>query len=87
MSEENKTTESNWQREAIEKLAMSSLAEQKVSRRWSTLFKALLFIYLFIVLFYALGFFGLGKKTQFAGIKSFQRDGVIELGVLRNHLG
>jgi len=36
----------NWQRDVIEKLAFSSLAEQKTARRWNTLFKILTFVYL-----------------------------------------
>jgi len=80
MSEENKTTESHWQREAIEKLAMSTLAEQKVARRWSILFKALLYIYLFIVLFYVLGLFGLNKKSSSSHTALIDINGVIAAG-------
>lgn len=69
MSEDNQQAhapaqDSKWQRDTIEKLASSALAEQKTSRRWSIFFKALIFIYLFIILFYALGVFGGGKKVQ-----------------------
>ena len=29
----------NWEKETIEKIAMESLVQQKISRRWSVLFK------------------------------------------------
>lgn len=48
----------NWERKAIEKLARSALDEQRKSRRWGILFKALTFIYLFAILFIAAGWLG-----------------------------
>ena len=39
-----------WQRDVIEKLAVSALAEQKTARRWSTLFKGLTFAYIFVLI-------------------------------------
>jgi protease-4 len=48
----------NWEREVLEKLAMSAIQEQRRSRHWSILFKTLGFLYLFIVLFLAAGWFG-----------------------------
>ena len=50
--------EPNWERAVLEKLALSALQEQRRSRHWSILFKTLGFIYLFIVLFLAAGWFG-----------------------------
>lgn len=55
MAEENNAQDSHWQKDVIEKLAMSSLKEQKTARRWSIFFKVLTFIYLFVILAYALG--------------------------------
>jgi protease IV len=55
MSEETNTQDSRWQKDMIEELAMSSLKEQKAARRWRIFFKTLTFIYLFIILAYALG--------------------------------
>ncbi len=55
MVEENNAQDSRWQKEVIEKLAMSSLKEQKAARRWGIFFKVLTFIYLFVILAYALG--------------------------------
>ena len=48
----------NWERAVLEKLALSAIQEQRRSRHWSILFKTLGFLYLFIVLFLAAGWFG-----------------------------
>jgi len=50
--------EPNWERAVLEKLALSAIQEQRRSRHWSILFKTLGFLYLFIVLFLAAGWFG-----------------------------
>ncbi|MDA8254043.1 MAG: S49 family peptidase [Betaproteobacteria bacterium] len=47
----------NWERAVLEKLALSAIQEQRRSRHWSILFKTLGFLYLFIVLFLAVGWF------------------------------
>ena len=80
MSEDNLETESKWQRDTIEKLAISALSEQKKARRWGILFKSLLFIYLFILLFYALGFLGASKKSSTSHTALIEISGVIEAG-------
>ena len=72
--------DSNWQQQTIEKLALSGLREQKATRRWSIFFKALLFIYLFIVLFYALGWITNGKAATGAHTALIEISGVIESG-------
>lgn len=41
----------NWEREALVKLANSSLDEQKKTRRWGIFFKFLMFMYLLTILF------------------------------------
>ncbi len=51
-------TDPNWERQTIEKLAMSALLEQKRSRNWGVFFKTLTFIYLFVLLFFVLGWIG-----------------------------
>lgn len=61
MSEQQK--EPNWERQVLEKLAMSAIQEQRRSRHWSILFKTLGFLYLFIVLFLAAGWFGGDKMS------------------------
>jgi len=48
----------NWERSVLEKLALSAIQEQRRTRHWGILFKTLTFIYLFIVLFLAAGWFG-----------------------------
>ena len=58
MSEQEKPAPANWERNVLEKLALSAIQEQRRSRHWSILFKTLGFLYLFIVLFLAAGWFG-----------------------------
>jgi len=47
-----------WERDVLEKLALASVQEQRRSRRWGIFFKLLGFIYLFALLFVALGWLG-----------------------------
>lgn len=58
MSEPEKSAPANWERGVLEKLALSAIQEQRRSRHWSILFKTLGFLYLFIILFLAAGWFG-----------------------------
>ncbi len=58
MNEQDKLNQENWERGVLEKLAMSAVQEQRRTRHWSILFKSLGFIYLFVVLFLAAGWFG-----------------------------
>jgi protease-4 len=58
MSEPEKPTAPNWEREVLEKLAMAAIQEQRRTRHWGILFKTLGFLYLFILLFLAAGWFG-----------------------------
>ena len=46
-----------WEKQALEKLACSSVQEQRRARRWGIFFKSLTFVYLFILLFLGLGWF------------------------------
>jgi len=48
----------NWERKVLEKLATSALNEQRRSRYWGIFFKSLTFLYLFLILFLAAGWFG-----------------------------
>ena len=52
----------NWERQAIEKIALAAMVEQRRARRWGILFKSLAFIYLFALLFIGMGW--LGKKES-----------------------
>ena len=50
-----KKTSSNWEREALEKIALSALSEQKIARRWNIFFKSLTFLFIFTLLFLGFG--------------------------------
>ncbi|WP_303905833.1 signal peptide peptidase SppA [Thiohalomonas denitrificans] len=51
----NPESEQIWEKELINRLAFASLKEQRRSRRWGIFFKFLLFAYLSILLFMAIG--------------------------------
>ena len=51
----------SWERNVLENLASASLKEQRRARGWGIFFKSLTFLYLFILLFVALGWVGDGK--------------------------
>ncbi len=55
----------SWERQAIEKVALASIEEQRRGRRWGIFFKLLAFIYLFALLFLGMGWFG--KKDASSG--------------------
>jgi protease-4 len=50
-----KKTNVHWEREALEKIALSVLGEQRIARRWGIFFKSITFFYLFVLLFLAFG--------------------------------
>ncbi len=70
----NETTEPNWERKAIEKLAYSALNEQRRARRWGIFFKILTFLYLTFVLAAAMGWLRHG-----AGVATARHTAVIEI--------
>ena len=76
----SKSDDTKWQRDAIEKLASSALTEQKTARRWSIFFKGLMFAYLFIILFLAMGWLGGGKSSTGSHTALIEVAGVIEAG-------
>ncbi len=51
-------SEQNWERDVLEKLAMSAVQEQRRARHWGIFFKLLTLGYLFIVLFVFMGWMG-----------------------------
>lgn len=51
-----------WERDALQKIALAAIQEQRRARQWGILFKLLLFIYLFALLFVFLGWIG-GKEA------------------------
>lgn len=65
MAEGERTADDNWERKALEKVALAAIQEQRRARHWSIFFKLLLFIYLFALLFIALGW--TGKKDTSSG--------------------
>jgi protease IV len=65
---------------SLEKIALAGLREQKVSRRWSVLFKSLTFIYLFFLLLMLLGWVGANKNSSLAHTALIDINGVIEAG-------
>ena len=69
-----------WEREVLEKVALAAVTEQRRARRWGILFKFLIFAYLFIVLFIAMGW--LGKKDSTGGKHTalVELNGVIASG-------
>lgn len=80
---ESKSTQSQdtqWQRDAIERLASSALTEQRTARRWGVFFKSLTFAYLFVILLVVLGVAGSDNKTFDAHTALIDISGVIEAG-------
>ena len=55
----------SWERQTIEKVALAAIQEQRRARQWGIVFKMLLFIYLFALLFVGLGWFS--KKDSSPG--------------------
>lgn len=80
MSEQNNPTEPNWERNTIEKLALSALQEQRRARYWSTFFKVLTFIYLFTLLFIAMDWIGPGAGVSKSHTALIEIQGVIGAG-------
>src|SRR4051812_213989 len=74
MAEHELPTENNWERKALERVALAAVQEQRRARHWSIFFKLLLFIYLFALLFIALGW--TGKKD---GSSSGKHTAMVEL--------
>lgn len=73
-------TSPDWAVHSLEKIALAGLQEQKVSRRWSVLFKSLTFIYLFFLLLMLLGWVGQNKSASLAHTALIDIAGVIEAG-------
>lgn len=55
----------SWERQTLEKVALAAIQEQRRARQWGIVFKMLLFIYLFALLFVGLGWFS--KKESSPG--------------------
>ena len=77
MSESNT---SGWERAVLEKVALAAVTEQRRARRWGILFKFLIFAYLFIVLFVAMGWFGKKDGSPDKHTALVELNGVIAAG-------
>jgi len=73
-SQNNLPGTTGWERSVLEKVALAALHEQRRSRRWGIFFKLLGFLYLFALLFVALGW--LGKRDA---VSSTKHTALIEL--------
>ena len=80
MSESVAGSGENWERQVLERLVRSVLDEQRRARKWSIFFKILLFIYLFVLLFMALGWIG-GKDKALTG----KHTALVELNGVISH--
>jgi len=66
----------NWEREVLEKLAMSAVQEQRRTRHWGIFFKTLTLAYLFLLLFLFMGWMG-GKSE--AGLSVGKHTALVQL--------
>lgn len=57
----------NWERQVLEKVALSAIHEQRRARRWGIFFKLLGFSYLIIVLLLAMGWINRGEMAGISG--------------------
>ncbi len=82
MSDDN----NNWEHGVLEKLAMSAIQEQRRARHWSIFFKALTFVYLFILLFMAMGWAGDKVEGSMSGKHTalIDLEGIIAPGSVAN---
>jgi protease-4 len=67
----------SWERQTLEKVALAAIAEQRRSRLWGIVFKSLLFIYLFALLFIGMGWFGKKETSPDKHTALVELNGVI----------
>ena len=78
---ENISPNGDWERQVLEKLALSALQEQRRARHWSIFFKLLLFIWLFGLLLLTIGWIGkkevphVGKHTALVELEGIIAPG------------
>jgi protease IV len=73
-------TDPNWERKVLENLALESIVEQRRRRRWGIFFKLLVFLYLGVVLIYAVDW---GSSTERLSDGS-RHTGLVQMtGVIR----
>jgi protease-4 len=54
-----------WERKAIEKIALAAIHEKRAARRWGIIFKSLVLLYLFLLLFIGMGWI---KRSDYKDI-------------------
>lgn len=75
MVDEGNTNKEEWERKMLRDLVFSSLREQKKARYWGIFFRVLTFSYLFVLLFWGLGWLdtesagGFGKHTALVDLR------------------
>ncbi len=62
---EQPPSDSQWERQILEKVALAAIQEQRRARQWGMVFKMLVLLYLFVLLFVGMGWFG--KKDSSRG--------------------
>jgi protease-4 len=70
-------TDTTWERQAIEKVALAAIQEQRRARQWGIFFKLLLFIYLFALLFIGIGWFSKKEPSAARHTALVEIQGVI----------
>ena len=71
----------NWERKTLEKLALAALTEQRRARKWGIFFKIIGFVYLFLLLFLAMGLMNQNELSSVSAHTALVRlDGVIAPG-------
>jgi protease-4 len=70
-------SDNNWERQALEKVALAAVQEQRKSRQWGIFFKSLTFLYLFILLFAFMGLMGESEKVLGKHTALIDMQGVI----------
>jgi protease-4 len=69
------TSGEGWERKVLEKVALAAITEQRAARRWGMVFKLLILLYLFVVLFIGMGWIkrggdkSLGKHTALVELR------------------
>jgi protease-4 len=75
MTDTENTNKEKWERETLRNLVFSSLKEQRKARNWGIFFRLLTFSYLFVLLFWGLGWLnteatgGSGKHTALVDLR------------------
>lgn len=69
-----------WERGVLEKVALAAIQEQRRSRQWGMFFKMMVLLYLFVLLFIGMGWYGKTDATQGSHTALVDISGVIAPG-------